>query len=59
MLKALAANVRVQHTDHAVTVQAQGFGTLADFAAIVDDVTKEESDGRVAAGKAESNSTKR
>ena len=36
MLKALAANVRVAHTDDAITVQAQDFGTLADFAAIVE-----------------------
>lgn len=59
MLKALAANVRVNQTDHAVTVHAQGFGTLADFAAIVEGEAKEESDARVAAGKAASNSTKR
>ncbi len=32
----LAANVRVAHTDDTITVQAQGFGTLADFAAIVE-----------------------
>jgi hypothetical protein len=31
MLKALAANVRVEHSDSAITVQTQGFGTLADF----------------------------
>ena len=36
MLKALVANVRVEHTDNAITVQAQNFGTLADFAAIVE-----------------------
>jgi beta-lactamase regulating signal transducer with metallopeptidase domain len=36
MLKALAENVRVEHTDNAITVRAQGFGTLADFALIVD-----------------------
>ena len=36
MLKALAANVRVVQTDNAITVQAQNFGSLADFAAIVE-----------------------
>ena len=36
MLKALVANVRVVHTDNAITVQAQNFGSLADFAAIVE-----------------------
>jgi BlaR1 peptidase M56 len=36
MLKALAANVRVVHTGNAITVQAQNFGSLADYAAIVE-----------------------
>ena len=36
MVKALVANVRVEHTDNAITVQTQGFGTLADFATIVE-----------------------
>jgi beta-lactamase regulating signal transducer with metallopeptidase domain len=48
MLKALAANVRVEHTDNAITVQTQGFGTLADFAAVVEGEAQ-ESKARVAA----------
>ncbi len=35
MFKALATNVRVEHTGSAITVQARNFGSLADFAAIV------------------------
>jgi beta-lactamase regulating signal transducer with metallopeptidase domain len=35
MLKALAANVRVEHTDTGISVQAQNFGSLGDFALIV------------------------
>jgi beta-lactamase regulating signal transducer with metallopeptidase domain len=48
MLKALAANVRVEHTESAITVQTQDFGTLADFAAVVEGQAQ-ESKARVAA----------
>jgi hypothetical protein len=48
MLKALAANVRVEHTDNAITVQTQGFGTLADFATVVE-AEAQDSKARVAA----------
>jgi beta-lactamase regulating signal transducer with metallopeptidase domain len=48
MLKALAANVRVEHSDSAITVQTQDFGTLADFAAVVEGQAQESKD-RVAA----------
>ena len=48
MLKALAANVRVEQTANAITVQAQNFGSLADFAAIVVGEAQ-ESKARVAA----------
>jgi hypothetical protein len=41
MLKALAANVSVQHTDKTISVRTQGFGTLADFAVIVDSEAQE------------------
>ena len=36
VVKAMAANVRVEHNDKTVTVQTQDFATLADFAAIVE-----------------------
>ncbi len=48
MVKALAANVRVEQTGNAITVQAQNFGSLADFAAIVVGEAQ-ESKARVAA----------
>ena len=48
MLNALAANVRVEQTDNAITVQAQNFGSLADFALIVAGEAQ-ESKARVAA----------
>jgi beta-lactamase regulating signal transducer with metallopeptidase domain len=48
MLKALAANVRVEQTDNVITVQAQNFGSLADFALIVAGEAQ-ESKARVAA----------
>jgi len=35
MSRALAANVRVDHTDTAISVQTQAVGTLVEFAAIV------------------------
>jgi hypothetical protein len=58
MLEALATNVRVEHTDTAITVQAQNFGSLADFAAIV--VSEEqESKDPVAAGRDSKHSEKR
>ena len=57
MLKALAANVRVEHTDNAITVQAQNFGSLADFAAIVDGKAQ-ESKARVATRNDAKNSVK-
>ena len=59
MLKALAANARIENSGNAVTVHAQGFGTLADFAAIVDDVVAQESKARVAAGNDAKNSVKK
>jgi hypothetical protein len=58
MLKAVAANVRVEHTGNAVTVHARNFGTLADVAAIVD-VEAQESKARVAAGNDAKNSVKK
>ncbi len=58
MLKALAANVRVEHTDSAVTVHAEGFGTLADFASIVNG-DAQESKARVAAANDPKNSVKK
>ncbi len=36
MVKALLTNLRVEPTDRSVDVRAEGFGTLADFAAIVE-----------------------
>jgi hypothetical protein len=38
MVKPLLAMLRVEHTDNAITVRAQGFGTLADFAAIAEGI---------------------
>jgi hypothetical protein len=58
MLKALMANVRIENSGNAVTVHAQNFGTLADFAAIVD-VEAQESKARVAAGNDAKNSVKK
>ena len=58
MVKAMAANVRVEHTDNAVSVQTQDFGTLADFAAIVEGEAQEPK-VRVAARKDAKNSVKR
>jgi hypothetical protein len=37
MMKALLANLRVEHADRSVGVQTGRFGTLADFAALVED----------------------
>jgi beta-lactamase regulating signal transducer with metallopeptidase domain len=37
MFKALAENVRVEHTDTAISVQTKALGSLADFAAIFND----------------------
>ena len=48
MLKALAANVRVAHSDDAITVETRDFGTLADFAAVVEGEAQ-ESKARAAA----------
>ena len=57
MLTALAANVRVEHTDTAIEVQARNFGSLADFAVLV--ATEErESKARVAARNGASQSVK-
>jgi beta-lactamase regulating signal transducer with metallopeptidase domain len=50
MFKALMAGVRVEHTDKTISVQTQGFGTLADFAAVVEGQVQ-ETKGRVAARK--------
>jgi hypothetical protein len=44
----LGSIATVEHIDNAVTVRAQGFGTLADFAAIVDGEAQ-EAKARVAA----------
>ena len=49
ILKALAANVRVEHTDTGISARAQDFGTLADFAMIVGGEAQEAS-ARVATG---------
>jgi hypothetical protein len=48
IFKALAANVRVEHTDTVISVHTQAVGTLADFAAIVAGEAQ-ESKARVAA----------
>jgi beta-lactamase regulating signal transducer with metallopeptidase domain len=48
LLKALATNVQVDHAHNAITVRAQGFGTLADFARIVQGEAR-ESEARAAA----------
>ena len=58
MLKALLAEVRVEHAGNAVTVHAQHIGTIADFAAIVD-VEAQESNARVGAGNDAKNSVKK
>ncbi len=58
VIKAMAANVRVEHTDKTVTVHTQEFGTLADFAAIVADEAR-ESKARTAARKDAKDSVKR
>jgi hypothetical protein len=57
MIKALATNVRVENTANAITVRAQDFGTLADFATIVDGEA-EEVKGQVATGNDAKNSVK-
>ncbi len=58
MVKALMAGIRVEHTERAITVQTQGFGTLADFAAVVEGEVK-ETKARVAARQEAKNSVKR
>ena len=58
MIKALATNVRIEHTNNAITVQAQNFGSLADFAAIVDGEAQ-ESKARIAAREDANNSVKK
>jgi hypothetical protein len=45
MYKALLTGVRVEHSDNTITVRTQGFGTLADFAAIVEGQLKESETG--------------
>ena len=47
MIKAMVANVRVEHTDNTITVRTQDFGTLADFATIVE-AEAQESKARTA-----------
>jgi beta-lactamase regulating signal transducer with metallopeptidase domain len=37
MVRALVAHARVEHTDHSVGVHTDGFGTLTDFAAMVEE----------------------
>ena len=58
MVKALLAGIRVEQTNNAITVHAQNFGSLADFAAIVDGEAQ-ESKARVAAGNGANNSVKK
>jgi beta-lactamase regulating signal transducer with metallopeptidase domain len=58
MLKSLAANVRVVQTDNAITVRAQNFGSLADYAAIVTGEAREAKARSVARQDAK-NSVKR
>jgi hypothetical protein len=58
VVKAMAANVRVEHTEKTVTVRTQDFATLADFAAIVEDEAR-ESKVRAAARKDAKDSVKR
>ena len=42
MVKALLANLRVEPADRSVGLRAEGFGTLADFASIVETEVHEE-----------------
>ncbi len=58
MLKALVASVRVVATDNAITVQAQNFGSLADFATIVES-EEHEAKARGVARQDAKNSVKR
>ena len=58
MVRALLAGIRAEQTNNAITVHAQNFGSLADFAAIVDGETQ-ESKARVAAGNGANNSVKK
>ena len=58
MVKGLMASLRVEHTDNAITVQTQDFGTLADFAAVLEGQAKEDK-ARVAARKDAKNAVKR
>ncbi len=58
VIKGMAANVRVEHTDKTVTVQTRDFGTLADFAAIVEGEARESKD-RTAARKTAKDSVRR
>jgi hypothetical protein len=58
VLKAMAMNVRVAHTEKTVTVRTQDFATLADFASIVEDEAQ-ESKVRTAARKDAKDSVKR
>ena len=59
MLKQLAANVHVEHTDNSVAVRAQGFGTLADGFAAIFDGKAQESKARAAARTDAKNSVKK
>ena len=52
------AGLRVEHTERTITVQTQGFGTLADFAAVVEGQVK-ETKARVAARTDAKNALKR
>jgi hypothetical protein len=46
MTQALLDNLRVEHTDRSVALHAEGFGTLADFAAMVEDEVRSEAEPR-------------
>ena len=49
MAKALLTGIRVEHSDKAITVAAQGFGSLADFASIIEAQAREN--GELATNK--------
>jgi hypothetical protein len=42
MITSLMANMRVEHTDRSVGVHTDGFGTFADFAAVIEVETNEQ-----------------
>jgi beta-lactamase regulating signal transducer with metallopeptidase domain len=58
LVKGMATNARVERTDNAVTVRSQDFGTLAEFAAIVDSLNRQSTSRTADASAAKASATR-